>query len=92
MSNLHPVKTRQPKKKRGRNGSLPTAQRVLWAAILRVEEALAGETNTELIVRCTHALSQSLASYSKLVEMNDLEERLKLLEAKAREEEHYEYQ
>jgi hypothetical protein len=86
--NPYQARIASKRKRRARNGSLATAQRVLWNAILRVEEALETASGTEMVVKCTHALSQSLASYGKLIEIGELEARLKALEGQLKDGAH----
>ena len=86
MSNPDPYQARIARKRRGRNGSLATAQRILWRAVLKVEATLEDEKSAEMVIKCTHALSQALQAYGRLVETGQLEDRLKVLEAQLKNE------
>jgi hypothetical protein len=69
------------RKRRIKAGNLADLQRVLWRTITEVEALLdARPPSTDLVLRAAHALVQLAGAYRGVVEMTDIEPRLKALE------------
>src|SRR5262245_33759524 len=67
-------------------GDLTQLRAVLWQQILDVRALTDGRgVAPELLLRAAHAITQLAAVYTRLVESSELEERVKQLEAYARE-------
>ena len=78
--NTNPIQGRMAKKKRQRTGGLPALQRKLWIALLHAEDVLDQAEEAELRLKAIHALSQCAGQYAKLLEVGEIEARLKMLE------------
>jgi hypothetical protein len=69
------------RKRRLKTGTLMDMQRVLWRTVGEVEALLdARPPSNELILRVAHALAQLANAYKSVVEVADIEPRLKALE------------
>jgi len=71
-------------KRRRRPGDLSSLRRTLWAALLTGEE-LADNPDPAVRLRALHAISQLAATYLRAIEVSDIEERLRKLEAAVQE-------
>lgn len=87
MSNANPSKARQAKKarRRGKPGTVEDARRLLWRALDRAGELLdvedeEGKPDHALALKAIHAISQGAAAYARIVEVGELEARIKALE------------
>lgn len=62
-------------------GSLEDARRVLWSALTRAEKALKARDHSTAL-KGVHAVSQCATAYARMVEVSELEARIKALEEK----------
>jgi hypothetical protein len=62
-------------------GDLEAAQRKLWQAITAAEEVLMDEeSDSTMVLKATHAISQATSTYARLIEVGEMEARLAELE------------
>jgi hypothetical protein len=84
MPNPNPTKARQAKReKRVTPGNLDQLKATLWVAIERLEEALASDevgNDVGKLTRLAHAISQAATPYMKVIELGELEARIRSLE------------
>jgi hypothetical protein len=74
------MNTEKPTRKRRRKaGDIATLRRVLWASILASEQLLI-DNDPDRRLRAVHALTQASATYARLTETSDLENRIVALE------------
>jgi hypothetical protein len=72
------------RKRRVKPGNLADLRRVLWQTIVEVESLLdARPPSTELVLKSAHCLAQLAGSYTRLVEIESLEQRIQALEQAA---------
>jgi hypothetical protein len=69
------------RKKLRKPGDLQALRRKLWQAILEAERVLLTNADDEVVLRAVHALTQAAAAYVRLLEADDIEGRLKAVEA-----------
>lgn len=81
MANPNPVEARQAKRarRRGKPGTLEDARALLWRALTRAGELLEAEDPAHAL-KAVHAVSQGAAAYARIVEIGELEARIKALE------------
>jgi hypothetical protein len=84
MSNINPYRARMAKKSRRKPGDLPALARQLWGAVLHAEEVLEAAGTPELKLRGVHALVQAGAAYLRLLEVGEMESRIKEIETHLR--------
>ena len=73
-------KARLGKKLRSKPGTRAEVQVILWYALKRSQYCLDTASDPEVILRAGHAVSQIAGQYSKLLEIGELEARLRALE------------
>jgi hypothetical protein len=81
VANRSPHKARMGRKLRGKPGTLPEVQLILWHALKRAQGVLDEATDDEVTLRAVHAISQGSGQYAKLLEIGELEARIAALEA-----------
>src|SRR5262249_39636677 len=86
MANTSPYKARLAKKRRRKPGNLQEVQRGLWTALCEAEAVLLGADDPDQRLRAVHALSQSCATYTKLLEAGEFEARLAQVERQLAQE------
>lgn len=81
MANPDPAPARigKRRKRRGQPGTLDDARALLWRALTRAGELLE-EDDPALSLKAIHAVSQGAAAYARIVEVGELEARLRALE------------
>lgn len=73
-------------RKRKKAGSMEEVRRLLWRALTRaadlleVEDPETGQPDNALALKAIHAISQGASAYAKIVEVGELEARIKALE------------
>ena len=80
MPNPSPYQARVAKKRRGKPGNLLAVTQVLWKGIVAAEVMLDAGPEPDMTLRIVHALSQACGQYARLLEVGELEERLRRLE------------
>jgi hypothetical protein len=70
------------RKKLRKPGDLAALRRKLWQAILESERVLLTNEDDEVVLRAVHALAQAAGHYARLIEIADMEARLKAVEAR----------
>ena len=80
MANPSPTTARLAKKAKRKPPSIAEVSLVLWAAIQKAEALMDTAETPELALRCVHAISQAVASYCRIHETGELENRLRALE------------
>jgi hypothetical protein len=69
------------RKRHGKPGDLAALRRTLWWTLRRVEAICDDEDAADvLVIKAAHALGQLSATYMRLIEVTELEPRLKALE------------
>ncbi|MBM3224378.1 MAG: hypothetical protein FJZ47_11315 [Candidatus Tectomicrobia bacterium] len=82
MPNPNPFQARQAVRQRAKPGNLDELLAMLWGALEEAEAVLARAATDDLRLKSIHAISQCAGQYAKLLEIGELEARLKALEAR----------
>jgi hypothetical protein len=81
MANPNPdaLKARMGKKRKRKPGTIHDVLGIVWVALAAAQDALSSELTTDRLKGC-HAVFQGAQAYAKLLEIGELEARLKALE------------
>jgi hypothetical protein len=84
MPNPNPVAARQAKRRAHKPLQMADLLKILTSAIREAEQVLyraAEAEDHEMVLKSTHAVSQCIGQYSKLLEIGEFEARIAALEA-----------